>query len=65
MDGWLEQNYGDPEICQVKVTRGKRHEYLSMVMDYSIPGVLKVDMTKYVKDIPWANCPSIHELMCP
>ena len=62
---WLESKYGNPEIGQVKATRGKRHDYLAMVLDYSIPGKLQVDMTNYVKDmvnefpgvIKPTNCP--------
>ena len=33
----------------MKVTRGHRHDYLAMVLDYPIPGVLQLDTTNYVK----------------
>jgi hypothetical protein len=48
---WLELKYGDEKIGKVKVVRGKRHDYLAMHLDYSTPGVLKVGMTRYVKDM--------------
>ena len=35
----------------MKAVRGYRHDYLAMVLDYSRPGVLQVDMTKYVKSM--------------
>ena len=54
---WLEKVYGDPKIGKVKSTRGKRHDYLAMVLDFSTPGVLKVDMvdcvTGVVDDFPF------------
>jgi hypothetical protein len=48
---WLEQKYGDPKIGQVKAVRGKQHDYLAMVLDYGSPGKVKVNMTKYVKEM--------------
>jgi hypothetical protein len=30
---------------------GKKHDYLAMMLDFTTPGVLKVDMTLYVKKI--------------
>ena len=45
---WLKNKYASDEIGEVKVMRGKKHDYLAMTLDYSIPGVLRVDMTKYV-----------------
>ena len=46
---WLDKTYASNEIEKLKVVRGKRHDYLTMVLDFSIPGVLQVDMTDYVK----------------
>jgi len=43
--------YAADEIGEVKVVRGHWHDYLAMVLDYSVPGVLKVDMTKYLKSM--------------
>ena len=48
---WLKKKYASDEIGEVKVMRGKKHDYLAMTLDYSIPGVLRVDMTKYVKSM--------------
>jgi hypothetical protein len=46
---WLERVYGDPKVNVVKVTRGKRHDYLGMTLDYSTPGQVKIDMSHYIK----------------
>ena len=46
---WLEHMYGDSEMGKVKAVRGKIHDYLAMVLDYSIPGKVKIDMRDYVK----------------
>ena len=46
---WLKKMYADDNIGEVKATRGHKHDYLAMTLDYSSPGVLKVDMTAYVK----------------
>ena len=46
---WMQKHYGDPSINNVKVVRGKRHDYLGMVLDYSTPGVVKIDMNHYVQ----------------
>ncbi|KAI2506113.1 Reverse transcriptase (RNA-dependent DNA polymerase) [Fragilaria crotonensis] len=46
---WLKKKYASDKIGEVKAVRGHRHDYLAMVLDYSSPGVLKLDMTKYVK----------------
>ena len=40
-----------PSINDVKAVRGKRHNYLGMVLDFSTPGVVKVDMTEYVESM--------------
>ena len=46
---WLKAKYASDNIGTVKAVRGLSHDYLAMVLDYSCPGVLRVDMTKYVK----------------
>ena len=48
---WLERTYASDDIGHVKAVRGKRHDYLAMILDFSIPGVLQVDMTPYVKSM--------------
>jgi len=32
----------------MSVTRGKVHEYLGMVLDFTVPGKVRIDMTKFV-----------------
>lgn len=50
--GWLNKTYASDAIGKVKAVRGHRHDYLaSMVLNYSCPGVLRVDMTNYVKSM--------------
>jgi hypothetical protein len=46
---WIKDTYGS--IGEVKITRGKVHEYLGMKLDYSIPGQVSVDMSDYVKSM--------------
>jgi len=49
---WLEKMYApDPKVGKVKAVRGKIHDYLAMVLDYSTPGQVKVNMTDYVKSM--------------
>ena len=44
---WCVKMYG--EIGEVKNVRGKKHDYLAMILDYSEKGKLKVDMKYYIK----------------
>jgi len=46
---WLNQMYG--RHGEVKVTRGKVHDYLGMTFDYSLKGKVKIHMKDYVKDM--------------
>ena len=48
---WLDMKYASDGIGEVKAVRGKRHDYLGMILDYSVPGVLQVDMRPYVKSM--------------
>ena len=34
----------------MKAVRGKKHDYLAMILDYSTKGKVKINMTRYVKD---------------
>ena len=43
---WVEKTYGG-DSGHVKVHRGKRHDYLGMILDYSTPKKLQVDMRHY------------------
>ena len=46
---WLKMKYASDEIGEVKVMCGNKHDYLAMTLDYSLPGVLRVDMTYYMR----------------
>ena len=39
------------QIWKVKVHRGMKHDYLGMVLDYSVKGMITVDMSDYIKDM--------------
>ena len=45
---WAEKLYGSNETGHVTVTRGNRHDYLGMILDYSQVGALKVNMKYYI-----------------
>ena len=46
---WIKDKYEDEEITKVRVTCGKKHDYLGMIFNYSKPGKAKVDMIDYVQ----------------
>jgi hypothetical protein len=46
---WCEKTYGSDDLGHVKVVRGKVHDYLAMIMDFTQEGALKVDMRYYIK----------------
>jgi hypothetical protein len=46
---WLNKMYG--KYGEVKVNRGKVHEYLGMRFDFSIPKVVSIDMVDYIKSM--------------
>jgi hypothetical protein len=48
---WLEKTYGSEELGHVTSTRGPIHDYLAMKLDYSTPGILKVDMREYISSM--------------
>jgi hypothetical protein len=48
---WLGMTYASDDIGHVKAIRGNHHDYLAMILDFSIPGVLQVDMTPYVESM--------------
>ena len=39
----------DTSVGDVKAIRGKVHNYLAMVLDYSFQGEVKINMVNYVK----------------
>ena len=45
---WVDYMYGDPDK-PIRVSRGKRHDYLAMILDYTEPGKVKIDMRYYMK----------------
>ena len=45
---WLRNKYASDNIGEIKAVHGKQHDYLAMTLDFTSPGVLKVDMTTYV-----------------
>ena len=46
---WVRDKYED--FTKVKPSRGKKHDYLAMLLDYSTPGVVKIDMSDYIRKI--------------
>ena len=44
---WMNKMYGS--IKEMKGVRGKVHDYLGMILDFSQEGVMKVDMRDYVQ----------------
>ncbi len=48
---WLEKTYASDDIGHVKAVHGKCHDYLAMILNFSIPDVLQVNMTPYVKSM--------------
>ena len=46
---WVKKVYGKER--EVKVSRGKRHFYLGMWLDYSEEGKVKIDMKDYIRDM--------------
>ena len=46
---WLQKEYG--QVREVTATRGPRHDYLGMTLDFSTPGEVKIDMKDYVKSM--------------
>jgi hypothetical protein len=48
---WLEKMYASNDIGHVKAIHGNCHNYLAMILNFLIPGVLQVDMTPYIKSM--------------
>ena len=38
-------------MVPLTVTRGDKHNYLGMILDYSCKGKVKIDMREYIKKI--------------
>ena len=48
---WLKREYS--QISNVKSSRGKKHDYFGMTLDYSVEGEVKVDMINYCTSRRW------------
>jgi hypothetical protein len=46
---WCENTYGSDDLGHVKVVRGKVHNYLAMIMDFTQAGALIIDMKYYIE----------------
>jgi hypothetical protein len=46
---WCEETYGSEDLGNVKVIRGKIHDYLAMILDFTEDGALKIDMRYYIE----------------
>jgi hypothetical protein len=47
-EAWCEKMYGSDTVGHVKVVRGKVHDYLAMILDFTDSGAMKVDMRYYI-----------------
>jgi hypothetical protein len=43
--------YASDDIGEVKVTRGSKHDNLAMILDFIIPGKLKIDVRNYISQM--------------
>ena len=43
------QNEFEDEVGEVKVSRGKTHDFLGMILDFSSPGKVKVNVVQCIK----------------
>ena len=46
---WCEENYVSDDLGRVKIVRGKIHDCLGMIMDFTQEVSLKIDMKYYIK----------------
>jgi hypothetical protein len=46
---WCEKTYGSDDLGHVKVMRGKTHDYLGMILDFTDNGAMKVDMVYHIR----------------
>jgi hypothetical protein len=46
---WSKTKYANDKIGEIKAVCGMKHDYLAMMLDFTTPGVLKLNMTLYVK----------------
>ena len=48
---WCEKKYGNKDTGHITTVRGKKHDYLTMNLDYSDKGKLKIDMMYYIDNM--------------
>ena len=46
---WCKETYGSDDLGHVKVVRGKIHDYLAMIMDFTQDSALKINMKYYIE----------------
>ena len=44
---WIK--YMFRQLSEVKMTQGPLHDYLGITLDYSVPGQVSIDMSRYVE----------------
>ena len=47
----VQRNYGSDDLCYVKYTRGKMHEYLGMIIHFTQEGAFNIDRKCYIEGI--------------
>jgi hypothetical protein len=59
---WCEKTNGSDDLGHVKVVRGKTHDYLGMILDFTDNDAMKVNMVYYIKgmieDFPYPIGPA-------
>ena len=48
---YLRKRYASDGIGEMKVSRGKVHDYLGMTLDFRTKGEVHINMTKYIEDM--------------
>jgi hypothetical protein len=48
---WARDKYEDVNITKMKPSRGKVHDYLGVIFDYSEDGKVKIQMKEYIKNM--------------
>jgi hypothetical protein len=46
---WLKTKYANDKIGEINAACGKKHNYLAMTLNFTTPGVLKINIMSYVK----------------